>query len=112
KTTRRWFTVYGLSPRPRFDLTVNQFAAELYLNRRLVVFGEQFCRPYVHVRDAGRAVALALSRPASELAGAVFNVGSTAENYTKREVVELAREEVGHDTEVERVHQPDDPRDY
>src|SRR5439155_4356412 len=111
-TVLRFATVHGLSPRPRFDLTVNEFAAELFLNRRLVVFGEQFWRPYVHVRDAARAVALVLERPAAELAGRVFNVGATTENYRKWDIVELVRAQVEHDVEVERVHQPDDPRDY
>ncbi|NTV25383.1 MAG: SDR family oxidoreductase, partial [Chlorobiaceae bacterium] len=41
-TSLRFSTVYGLSPRPRFDLTVNEFTKELALGRELVVFGEQF----------------------------------------------------------------------
>jgi nucleoside-diphosphate-sugar epimerase len=111
-TVLRLATVYGLSPRPRFDLTVNEFTAQLYLKRRLVVFGEQFWRPYVHVRDAADAVRLVLDRPAAETDGQVFNVGSTAENYRKGELVELVVEQVGEDTVVERVEQSDDPRDY
>ena len=54
-TPLRFATVFGVSPRMRFDLTVNEFTAELITRRRLVVFGEQFWRPYVHVRDAARA---------------------------------------------------------
>ena len=47
----RFSTVYGLSPRPRFDLTVNEFTKELALGRELIIFGEQFWRPYCHVVD-------------------------------------------------------------
>ncbi|MHB9010305.1 MAG: NAD-dependent epimerase/dehydratase family protein, partial [Limisphaerales bacterium] len=54
----RFSTAYGLSPRPRFDLTVNEFSKELALGRELVVFGEQFWRPYCHVVDLARAVML------------------------------------------------------
>ena len=48
----------------RFDLTVNEFTRDLWAGRELEVFGEQFWRPYVHVRDAGRAVATVLEAPA------------------------------------------------
>jgi nucleoside-diphosphate-sugar epimerase len=112
-TVLRFATVYGLSPRPRFDLTVNEFAAELGTTRRLVVYGEQFWRPYVHVRDAARAIGLVLAADTELVAGEVFNVGSTAENYRKEDIVELVcRELNGAGVEIERVHRAEDPRDY
>ena len=52
-TCLRFATVYGVAPRMRFDLTVNEFTRDLWADRDLEVFGEQFWRPYVHVRDAG-----------------------------------------------------------
>ena len=54
-TCLRFATVYGVGRRMRFDLTVNEFTRELWADRELEVFGEQFWRPYIHVRDAGRA---------------------------------------------------------
>ena len=41
----------------RFDLTVNEFTRDLLVKQELLVFGEQFWRPYIHVRDAARAIA-------------------------------------------------------
>lgn len=112
-TVLRFATIFGLSPRPRFDLTVNEFTAELLTQRRLVIYGEQFWRPYVHVTDAARAVDLVLAAPASSVDRAVFNVGTTAENYRKRDLVELIRAELpDDDVEIEYVAQHDDPRDY
>ncbi len=111
-TVLRFATVYGLSPRPRFDLTVNEFAAELLVKRHLVVFGEQFWRPYVHVRDAARAIALVLGRDVAVVAGQVFNVGATGENYRKGQIVDLVREQLTDEVEVELVHRNEDPRDY
>ena len=61
----RFATVYGVAPRMRFDLTVNEFTRDLWAGPPLEVFGEQFWRPYVHVRDAARAVRLVLEAPAS-----------------------------------------------
>ena len=110
-TCLRFATVYGTSPRMRFDLTVNEFTRDLTLGEKLIVFGEQFWRPYVHVRDAARAIANVLDAPAAEVSGEVYNVGDTAENYRKLDIVELLRERFP-DADVEFVHRDEDPRDY
>ncbi|MEA3316818.1 MAG: SDR family oxidoreductase, partial [Bacteroidota bacterium] len=83
-TCLRFSTVYGLSPRMRFDLTVNEFTKELALDRELVIFGEQFWRPYCHVVDLARSVSTVLEADESKVAFDVFNVGDTNENYTKK----------------------------
>ena len=107
----RFATVYGASPRMRFDLTVNEFTRDVCLERELVVFGEQFWRPYVHVRDAAEAVVIALEAPLEVVAGEVYNVGMTSENYRKLDLVELLRERIPT-MQVEFVHRDEDPRDY
>jgi nucleoside-diphosphate-sugar epimerase len=107
----RFATVYGVSPRMRFDLTVNEFTREIALGKELVVFGEQFWRPYVHVRDAARAARLALSAPLDQVRGEVFNVGSTDENYRKLDIVELLKLR-DPSAKISFVHKDEDPRDY
>ena len=67
-TCLRFATVYGVGRRMRFDLTVNEFTRELWADRELEVFGEQFWRPYIHVRDAGRAVRTVLEAPVEKVA--------------------------------------------
>jgi nucleoside-diphosphate-sugar epimerase len=110
-TCLRFATVYGSSPRMRFDLTVNEFTREVALDRELVVFGEQFWRPYIHVRDVAAAVALVLRQPRETVAGEVFNVGATAENYRKLDLVELLKDRFSRAI-VSFVHKDEDPRDY
>jgi nucleoside-diphosphate-sugar epimerase len=110
-TCLRFATVYGPSPRMRFDLTVNEFTRDLAARGELVVFGEQFWRPYVHVRDAARAIAQVLAAPASTVAGEAFNVGSSSENYRKLDIVDLCRERFP-EGKIEFVHRDEDPRDY
>ena len=110
-TVLRFATLYGLSPRMRFDLTVNQFVMEALTARKLVVFGEQFWRPYVHVRDAARAVMCVLESEPESVGGAVFNVGDTRENYRKLDIVEMMRGQLPK-FDVEFVHRDEDPRDY
>lgn len=110
-TPLRFATVFGVSPRMRFDLTVNEFTAELITRRRLKVFGEQFWRPYIHVRDAARAVARVLAAAPEVVQGRVFNVGSTEQNYQKQQLVDLILPHAP-EAEVEYVHKAEDPRDY
>lgn len=110
-TVLRFATAFGISPRMRFDLTVNEFTKELALDRELVVFGEQFWRPYCHVRDISRAITLVLKAPRDKVAYNAFNVGDSGENYTKKMLVnELLKQMPGG--RVRYVHKEEDPRDY
>lgn len=110
-TCLRFATVYGVAPRMRFDLTVNEFTRDLWADRELEVFGERFWRPYVHVRDAGRAVRTVLDTPLERVAGEVFNVGRSGENYRKLDLVEEIGRRLDTGT-VSFVHRDEDPRDY
>ncbi|GAA4915472.1 nucleoside-diphosphate-sugar epimerase [Actinomycetospora succinea] len=110
-TCLRFATVYGVAPRMRFDLTVNEFARDLWAGRHLEVFGEQFWRPYVHVRDAARAVRHVLDQPLDKVSRRVFNVGRSGENYRKLDLVEEITKQTGHGT-VGYVARAEDPRDY
>jgi nucleoside-diphosphate-sugar epimerase len=110
-TCLRFATIYGASPRMRFDLTVNEFTREIVLGQELVVYGEQFWRPYVHTADAARAIALVLDAPVGLVEGQVFNVGDSAENYRKLDLVALLRERAPGAT-ISFVQRDEDPRDY
>jgi nucleoside-diphosphate-sugar epimerase len=110
-TVLRFATLYGLSPRMRFDLTVNQFVMEMLVQRKLTVFGERFWRPYVHVRDAASAIAMVLAAPEQVVGRQVFNVGDTDENYRKMDLIDLIGRRVTG-AEVDYISVADDPRDY
>jgi len=110
-TCLRFSTVYGLSPRLRFDLTVNEFTREVALGKKLVIFGEQFWRPYCHVTDLARSVVAVLQAGADTVGFDVFNVGDTTENYTKQMVVDEILKQIPSGA-VEKVSREEDPRDY
>jgi nucleoside-diphosphate-sugar epimerase len=108
----RLATVFGLSPRMRFDLAINVMTKNAYVGRRITVDGGgRQWRPFVHVRDAGRAFLLGLTGDAAKVAGQVFNVGSDAGNVQILNLAFRVRDAVPG-TEV--VHAPTDPdlRDY
>ncbi len=110
-TCLRFATVYGISPRMRFDLTVNEFTKELALGRELIIFGEQFWRPYCYVGDFSRAILAVLNAPKQTVAYNVFNVGDSNENYTKKMIAdELLK--LMPEAKIKYVKKDEDPRDY
>ena len=110
-TALRFSTVYGLSPRLRFDLTVNEFTRNATIKGEQEIWGQQFWRPYCHVEDLSRAVVMTLCSYESKVRANVFNVGSTEENYSKGMIMsEIAGIVPG--VKVKYVESFEDPRDY
>ena len=83
-------TVYGASPRQRFDLVVNDLAATAYLYKeiRMTSDGTPW-RPFVHLLDVAAAVSCVLDAPREVVHGEIFNVGSSASNYQIRQIAEI-----------------------
>ena len=108
----RLATVFGLSPRMRFDLAINVMTKNAYVGRRITVEGGgRQWRPFVHVRDVARAFELAASADKGKVAGKVFNIGSDAGNVQILNLAFRVRDAIPG-TEV--VHACTDPdlRDY
>ena len=105
-------TLFGWSPRMRFDLAVNQMVATALRQGRIVVRGggNQW-RPFVHVLDAARAVCLMAAAPEDAVAGQIFNTGCDAGNLR---IVDLARRVAQHlgGVEVEVVKDDEDLRNF
>jgi len=110
-TALRFSTVYGFSPRIRFDLTVNEFTRNATVQGEQEIWGAQFWRPYCHVDDLARAVVLVLESEDSKVKSNVFNVGATEENYNKGMIIEEVCKVVPN-TKVIYVDMNEDPRDY
>jgi nucleoside-diphosphate-sugar epimerase len=110
-TALRFSTVYGFSPRIRFDLTVNEFTREAVLGKHLEVWGPQFWRPYCHVEDLSRSALLVLESEEAKVKSNVFGVGDTEENYQKGQIVkEIAK--IVPNVDYAFVDKTEDPRDY
>ena len=86
-------TVYGASPRQRFDLVVNDLAATAYLYKeiRMTSDGTPW-RPFVHILDIAAAVSCVLDAPREVVHGEIFNVGSSSSNYQIRQIAEIVGE--------------------
>lgn len=82
-------TLYGLSPRTRFDQIINQFVLEAYTRRELLIYQRGYSRSYVHIHDIMHGFLLGLEQPISKIGGQVFNMGTEQGNYTKDQIVAL-----------------------
>ncbi len=107
----RFATAFGLSPRMRFDLTVNEFTRDLVLGNELVVYDTETWRPYCHVADFAEITQRVLEAPIGDVAFEVFNAGSEANNCTKQMIVDAIMEQVP-DARVRYKNHGADARNY
>jgi nucleoside-diphosphate-sugar epimerase len=110
-TILRFATAFGVSPRMRFDLTVNEFTREMFFRRDLLVFDAETWRPYCHVRDFGVLIRRVLEAPLGLVDGEVFNAGGDVNNYTKQMIVDDLRVRLP-DAPVRFQEHGSDPRNY
>ncbi len=85
----RFATLYGISPRTRFDLIVNQFVLDAYTKRQLLIYQRGYSRSFVHVQDVMRGIVMGLEADEKKVRGQVFNLGTDDGNYTKDQIVNL-----------------------
>jgi nucleoside-diphosphate-sugar epimerase len=85
----RLATLYGISPRTRFDLIINQFVLEAYTRRELLIYQRGYSRSFIHIRDAIRGFILGLEASDEKVQHQTYNLGSEQGNYTKDQIVEF-----------------------
>ncbi len=107
----RFATVYGASPRMRFDLVVNILTAKAVSEGRIEVFGGSQWRPNVHVQDAAAGLLCLMEGPAEKVHGEIFNIGSNEQNYRISELGEIVASAIPGTQITHRKEQPD-PRSY
>jgi nucleoside-diphosphate-sugar epimerase len=110
--TFRLATVFGMSPRMRMDLLVNDFVYRALTDRVVVLFEEHFRRNYIHVRDVAKAFEFAINH-FNQMQGQAFNVGLSSANLTKRQLAEKIKEHLP-DAYIHSAEIGEDPdkRDY
>ncbi len=112
-TIFRMGTLYGLSPRMRFDLVVNVLTMKAVTEKKIKIFGGQQWRPLVHVADAAEAYIKCLEAPIDKVKGQIFNIGSNQQNYQiyqlgemiKREMPEITIETTPENADLRNYHQ-------
>lgn len=102
----RFATVFGLAPRPRFDLVVNLLTAKAFQEGTITIYNGEQWRPFIHVADIAEAVVMTLSAPLEAISGEILNVGDDRLNYTLGQIADIIKTEFPN-TRVEEVENSD-----
>ena len=106
----RFATAYGLSPRMRFDLLLQEFIRDALIDKKISIFGPNHWRPLVHVDDIASACIIAIEN-SKNISGETYNVGDNEQNYTKKDLAEMIQKYIPSST-IEVIETKQDPRNY
>lgn len=107
----RFATGFGVSPRMRLDLLINDFCYKAVKERNLIVYEKSYQRAFVYVTDMARAFIFALGN-AVEMRDGVYNIGSEKLNLTKEQVAELIRKKTEYYLHYADFGKDADQRNY
>jgi nucleoside-diphosphate-sugar epimerase len=110
-TILRFATAFGVSPRMRFDLTLNEFTKELYFGNKLSVYDPETWRPYCHVLDFAQAIDLVINSKKNITTNQIYNVGSDKNNHTKKDIIDTISKYIPN-PKVRYVNKSIDKRNY
>jgi len=101
-------TVFGVSPRLRLDIVLNNLAAWAHTTGRIRLLSDGMAwRPMVHVEDVARAAAALLDAPEDVIRGLAFNIGRDEQNYLVRDLAEIVAGVTGCEIEIAEGSSPD-----
>jgi nucleoside-diphosphate-sugar epimerase len=109
-TVLRFATVFGLAPRPRFDLVVNLLTAKAIEDGVITIFNGDQWRPFIHVDDIAEGILLTVFAPVEAVSGEILNIGDDRLNYSLAQVAEKIRAQIPN-TRVEYTEN-NDRRNY
>lgn len=107
----RFATAFGVSPRLRLDLLVNDFTYRAVSQGYLVIYESHFMRTFIHVRDMARAFLFAIENQ-DKMKGQVFNIGSEKLNYSKKQICDLISQKTKVYINYADVGEDADKRNY
>ncbi len=107
-TVVRFATIYGLSGRMRFDLAINGMVLGAFKTGKIPIMrdGTQW-RPFLHVKDAARAILIILESDSDKVNDQLFNIGSDAQNYQIKELANIVADSMSKKPSVEWYGDPD-----
>lgn len=110
-TILRFATVYGMSPRMRFDLVVNLLTAKAISEGEISIFGGNQWRPFIHVSDASEAIIKCLESPIEKISGEIFNITSDDQNFSVLDLGNKIKENLPY-TKIKLIKEKEDERSY
>jgi len=105
----RFATIFGLSPRMRFDLMLNEFVRDAIFGKKIIIYNPLSWRPFLHVQDAARAIIHVLTSPLEKIHKEIYNIGIG--NYQKIELAQKVQQRIP-EVEIVIQKQSEDNRNY
>ena len=110
-TALRFSSVYGVSPRMRFDTAVNKMVLDLFSQKKIFVSGKENKRPFIFTKDVVKAYLMTINSSKNKVAGEIFNVGSNTQNVTMGDLANQIVDAIGQPCEI-IVKETNDHRSY
>lgn len=107
----RFATAFGVSPRMRLDLLINDFTYKALTQGYLVIYEKHFMRTFIHVHDMGRVFLFGIEKN-GEMAGNVYNVGDERMNYSKEDICNMIEKKTGAYIHYADIGEDADKRNY
>ncbi len=107
----RFATAFGVSPRMRLDLMINNFVYQAIVNKQLIVYERNFRRTFIEVRDIARSILFALDH-IDQMSGQAYNVGHESMNFTKENIALKIRDYIPFYLHFADIGTDEDNRDY
>tara|TARA_B100000787_G_C16178675_1_gene290482 strand:+ start:606 stop:1574 length:969 start_codon:yes stop_codon:yes gene_type:complete len=110
-TILRFSTAFGVSNRPRFDLTINEFVLYAVTKKNLQIYDHETWRPYCHLKDFANVIQKCIEIDKKKINYQIFNVGDYKNNFQKIEIAKLIKKHVPS-FKYQIVKTKNDPRNY
>jgi len=107
----RFATAFGVSPRLRLDLLINDFTNKCLRDGYLVVYEKHFMRTFIHVSDMANAFMLAINN-LDRMVNNVYNIGDDSMNYSKEDICNMVAEKTDAFIHFEEIGSDADKRNY
>jgi len=107
----RFATAFGVSPRMRLDLLINDFVYQAYVNKFLILFEKTYKRTFIHVKDISRNILFAI-RNFDKLKNSILNIGDNSNNYSKEEIALKIKKRIDYYLHFADIGEDEDKRNY
>ncbi len=107
----RFSTAFGVSNRPRFDLTINEFVLYAVTRKKLQIYDHETWRPYCHLKDFANVIQKCIEVDKKKINYQIFNVGDYKNNFQKIEIAKLIKKHIPS-FKYDIVKTKNDPRNY
>ena len=107
----RFATAFGVSPRMRLDLLINDFVYQAYMNKFLILFEKTYKRTFAHVQDISRSIHFAIKN-FEKMKHSIFNIGDNSSNHSKEEIALRIKKRIDYYLHFADIGKDEDKRNY